>query len=312
MLGAELTRRWGGDGLPDGTIDVTFHGSAGQSFGAFVPRGITLRLEGDANDYFGKGLSGGTLVLRPPPAAKFVAEENVIAGNVILYGATGGDVFIRGMVGERFCVRNSGRDRGGRGRRRPRLRVHDRRPRGDPRTDRPQLRGGHERAASRSSATPTSRCSCGCNRDMVDIDLLDDEDGDWLRGDHHAHLERHRLGRRRTRCSSNWWQQRRAVPKVFPKDYKRVLEAQRDAARARRRRRRGDHGGEREVGVMGETTGFMKYGRKLPTRRPIPVRILRLAGGLRGLPARARCARRARAAWTAAFRSATPAARSGT
>ena len=108
MLGSELTRRWGGDGLPDGTIDVTFRGSAGQSFGAFVPRGVTLRLEGDANDYFGKGLSGGTLVLRPPRAATFVAEENIIAGNVILYGATAGTVFIRGVVGERFCVRNSG------------------------------------------------------------------------------------------------------------------------------------------------------------------------------------------------------------
>ena len=108
MLGSELTRRWGGEGLPDGTIDITFDGSAGQSFGAFVPRGITLRLEGDANDYFGKGLSGGTLVLRPPRTAKFVAEENIIAGNVILYGATGGNVFLRGVVGERFCVRNSG------------------------------------------------------------------------------------------------------------------------------------------------------------------------------------------------------------
>jgi glutamate synthase (NADPH/NADH) large chain len=108
MLGAELTRRWGGDGLPDGTIDLTFHGSAGQSFGAFVPRGMMLRLEGDANDYFGKGLSGGTLALRPARTAKFAAEENIIAGNVILYGATAGSVFIRGIVGERFCVRNSG------------------------------------------------------------------------------------------------------------------------------------------------------------------------------------------------------------
>ena len=108
MLGSELTRRHGGEGLPDGTIELTFRGSAGQSFGAFVPKGITLRLEGDANDYFGKGLSGGTLVVRPPRNAKFVAEENIIAGNVILYGATGGFVFIRGVVGERFCVRNSG------------------------------------------------------------------------------------------------------------------------------------------------------------------------------------------------------------
>ncbi len=108
MLGHQLTTRHGGDGLPDDTICVDFAGSAGQSFGAFVPRGITLRLEGDANDYFGKGLSGGRLTLRPPATATFVAEENVIAGNVILYGATSGQVFIRGIVGERFCVRNSG------------------------------------------------------------------------------------------------------------------------------------------------------------------------------------------------------------
>ena len=108
MLGSELTRRYGGEGLPDGTITVDFTGSAGQSFGAFVPRGITLRLEGDANDYFGKGLSGGRLVLFPDKRSTFVAEENIIAGNVALYGATSGEALIRGVVGERFCVRNSG------------------------------------------------------------------------------------------------------------------------------------------------------------------------------------------------------------
>ena len=160
MLGAELTRRYGGDGLPDGTIDVTFHGSAGQSFGAFVPRGITLRLEGDANDYFGKGLSGGTLVLRPPRAAQFVAEENIIAGNVILYGATAGNVFIRGVVGERFCVRNSGATAVVEGVGDHGVRVHDRRPRGDPRPDRPQLRGRHVGRVRVRAATPTVRCTC--------------------------------------------------------------------------------------------------------------------------------------------------------
>ncbi|MDQ3990426.1 MAG: glutamate synthase-related protein, partial [Actinomycetota bacterium] len=108
MLGSELTRRWGGEGLPDGTIDITVTGSAGQSFGAFLPRGITLRLVGDANDYVGKGLSGGRITLRPHPEARFPAEHNIIAGNVILYGATGGEMFVRGQVGERFCVRNSG------------------------------------------------------------------------------------------------------------------------------------------------------------------------------------------------------------
>ena len=108
MLGAEVTRRHGGRGLPEGTIDLTFVGSAGQSFGAFLPRGITLRLEGDSNDYVGKGLSGGCLVVRPDRAATFTAEDNIIAGNVIGYGATSGHVFIRGVVGERFAVRNSG------------------------------------------------------------------------------------------------------------------------------------------------------------------------------------------------------------
>ena len=108
MLGYEVTRRHGGAGLPDGTIDVTLTGSAGQSLGAFVPRGVTLRLLGDANDYVGKGLSGGRIVVRPHPDAPLVAERNVVAGNVLLYGATGGEAFLRGLVGERFCVRNSG------------------------------------------------------------------------------------------------------------------------------------------------------------------------------------------------------------
>jgi glutamate synthase (NADPH/NADH) large chain len=108
MLGSELTRRHGGNGLPDGTIDLTFEGSAGQSFGAFLPRGITLRLEGDANDYVGKGLSGGRIVVRPARNSSFVAEDNIVAGNVIGYGATGGHIFLRGRVGERFAVRNSG------------------------------------------------------------------------------------------------------------------------------------------------------------------------------------------------------------
>ncbi|MPZ60654.1 MAG: glutamate synthase large subunit [Propionibacteriales bacterium] len=108
ILGHELTKRYGAQGLPDETIDLTFTGSAGQSFGAFVPPGVTLRLEGDANDYLAKGLSGGRIVVRPDRRATFVAEEQIIAGNVIAYGATGGELFLRGLVGERFCVRNSG------------------------------------------------------------------------------------------------------------------------------------------------------------------------------------------------------------
>ncbi|HEX8508763.1 MAG TPA: glutamate synthase large subunit, partial [Propionibacteriaceae bacterium] len=108
ILGHEVTKATKGAGFADGTIDLTFQGSAGQSFGAFLPAGITLRLEGDSNDYLGKGLSGGRIVLRPDRDAGFVAEDNIIAGNVIGYGATSGELFVRGQVGERFCVRNSG------------------------------------------------------------------------------------------------------------------------------------------------------------------------------------------------------------
>jgi glutamate synthase domain-containing protein 2/glutamate synthase domain-containing protein 1/glutamate synthase domain-containing protein 3 len=110
ITGSEITRRWGAAGLPEGTIRLHFTGSAGQSFGAFMPRGMDFTLEGDANDYVGKGLSGGRIVVRPSKAAKFVAEENMIVGNVALYGATGGEAFLRGMAGERFAVRNSGVD----------------------------------------------------------------------------------------------------------------------------------------------------------------------------------------------------------
>ncbi|MGN6161950.1 MAG: glutamate synthase large subunit, partial [Marmoricola sp.] len=108
MLGHEVTKRYRGAGLPDGTIDFTFTGSAGQSFGAFVPQGITLRLEGDANDYVGKGLSGGRIVVRPSREATFKSHEQVIAGNTLAYGATSGEIFVSGSVGERCAVRNSG------------------------------------------------------------------------------------------------------------------------------------------------------------------------------------------------------------
>ena len=108
MLGAELTRTFGGVGLPENTIDISLRGSAGQSLGAFIPKGLTLRLFGDTNDYVGKGLSGGRVIVRPDESATFESQKNVIAGNVIGYGATSGEIFIRGIVGERFCVRNSG------------------------------------------------------------------------------------------------------------------------------------------------------------------------------------------------------------
>ncbi len=108
ILGSELTRKYGAAGLPDDTIKIKFTGSAGQSFGAFVPRGMTLTLEGDANDYVGKGLSGGKIIIYPPKVSTFVAEENILIGNVVLYGATAGRAFFRGRAGERFAVRNSG------------------------------------------------------------------------------------------------------------------------------------------------------------------------------------------------------------
>jgi glutamate synthase (NADPH/NADH) large chain len=227
MLGAELTRKWGGDGLPDGTIDITFQGSAGQSFGAFVPRGILLRLEGDANDYFGKGLSGGTLVVRPSRAAKFVAEDNVIAGNVILYGATGGNAFIRGIVGERFCVRNSGATAVVEG-------V------GDHACEymtggRAVILGptGRNFAAGMSGGfayvwDPDRTLWTRMNHDMVDIAPLDEDDEEWLRGVVTMHMEM--TGSTvAEEILSNWWRNVEKFTKIFPKDYKRVLEAQADA-----------------------------------------------------------------------------------
>jgi len=108
IVGSEITRRWGAEGLPEDTVEISFTGSAGQSFGAFMPKGMTFTLEGDANDYVGKGLSGGKIIVHPARTATFVPSENIIVGNVALYGATGGEAYISGMAGERFCVRNSG------------------------------------------------------------------------------------------------------------------------------------------------------------------------------------------------------------
>jgi glutamate synthase domain-containing protein 3 len=108
MLGGEIARRYGTAGLPEGSIHYRFHGSAGQSFGAFVPAGVTLELEGDSNDYVGKGLSGGRIIVYPPKTSSFLPEESILVGNVVLYGATGGEAFFSGIAGERFAVRNSG------------------------------------------------------------------------------------------------------------------------------------------------------------------------------------------------------------
>jgi glutamate synthase (ferredoxin) len=108
ILGNEISRKYGLDGLPEDTIDIHFTGSAGQSLGAWLPKGVTITVDGDANDYTGKGLSGGKVIVRVPEVATYDPDENIIAGNVLLYGATGGEAYFHGLVGERFCVRNSG------------------------------------------------------------------------------------------------------------------------------------------------------------------------------------------------------------
>jgi glutamate synthase (NADPH/NADH) large chain len=232
MLGYELTKRWGGEGLPDNTIDVTLTGSAGQSFGAFVPKGITLRLVGDSNDYFGKGLSGGRLTLRPDPSAPLVAEENVIAGNVILYGATSGEIFVRGVVGERFCVRNSGA-----------LAVVE--GVGDHGCEymtggRVVVLGGIGRnfAAGMSGgvayvldlAAHDDFLAKRVNGEMVDIDPLDDDDRAFLRDAverHHAETDS-AVARA---LLTDWDDAVERFGKVMPKDYKRVLQAREAAER---------------------------------------------------------------------------------
>ena len=229
MLGYEITRRHGGDGLPDETIRIHFTGSAGQSFGAFVPRGVTLTLEGDANDYWGKGLSGGRLVVYPPRQATFVAEENIVIGNVALYGATSGAAYIRGVAGERFAVRNSG--------------VHAVvEGIGDHGCE--YMTGGRVVVLGHTGRNFAAGMSGGiayvldlegdfarhCNRGMVDLEsLVDTADLDLV----HGLVSRHRELTDSTRAAfvlTNWTTMTRKFVKVVPQDYKRVLQAE---ARAR-------------------------------------------------------------------------------
>jgi glutamate synthase (NADPH/NADH) large chain len=226
MLGYHLTRQWGGEGLPDNTIDVTLTGSAGQSFGAFLPRGITLRLAGDANDYVGKGLSGGRITVRPHPEAPFTAEHNIIAGNVILYGATSGELFLRGMVGERFCVRNSGA-----------LAVVE--GVGDHGCE--YMTGGQVVVLGPTGRNFAAGMSGGIayvldlvvirvNQEMVDLDPLTEEDRAFLAdvvSRHHAETGSavaHAL-------LADWDTAVDRFSKVMPKDFKRVLTAQAAAQR---------------------------------------------------------------------------------
>jgi glutamate synthase (NADPH/NADH) large chain len=224
MLGYEVTRRWGGAGLPDDTIHLRFRGSAGQSFGAFLPRGITLRLAGDANDYLGKGLSGGRIMVAPEPEATFRAEEQIIAGNVIGYGATGGEMFLRGVVGERFCVRNSGATAVAEGT-------------GDHGCE--YMTGGLVAVLGPVGRNFAAGMSGGIaylldpnpgrvNTDMADLEDLDESDAAQLQ----ALVERHYAetgSAVAARLLADWDANVLAFRKVMPKDYKRVLLAARTA-----------------------------------------------------------------------------------
>jgi len=227
ILGSEITRRYGGQGLPDDTIKIHFTGSAGQSFGAFIPRGLTLTLEGDANDYFGKGLSGGRIVVFPPSAATFKAEEQIIIGNVALYGATSGEMFIRGAAGERFAVRNSGA-----------IAVVE--AVGDHGCE--YMTGGRVIVLGHTGRNFAAGMSGGiayviddtgdfaqrCNLQMVDLERLQDPEEDaFVRGLIARHLELTESTRAET-ILTNWIHYRRRVVKIMPLDYRRVLEQRKE------------------------------------------------------------------------------------
>ncbi|HEX5407091.1 MAG TPA: glutamate synthase large subunit [Pseudonocardiaceae bacterium] len=222
LLGAEVTRRYGGQGLPDDTIHITLTGSAGQSLGAFLPRGITLDMIGDANDYVGKGLSGGRIIVRPHPDAPFAAENQVIAGNVIGYGGTGGQLFLRGRVGERFCVRNSGV-----------LAVCE--GVGDHAFE--YMTGGRAVVLGGTGRNLAAGMSGGVgyvldldpalvNQEMVDLERPGSDDLRWLREVVATH---HELTGSAIAASllGDWPRRSAAFTKVLPRDYQRVLEAER-------------------------------------------------------------------------------------
>jgi glutamate synthase (ferredoxin) len=228
QLGSEITRRYGGNGLPEDTIRVHFTGSAGQSFGAFLSAGATLTLEGDANDFWGKGLSGGKLVVYPPRQSTFASHENVIIGNVSLYGATSGEAYVRGVAGERFAVRNSGASAVVEG-------V------GDHGCE--YMTGGRVVVIGRTGRNFAAGMSGGiayvlddgtfrrrCNQDMVDLEPVEQpEDIDIVRTMLRRHVRYTNSGRA-VRLLADWLEESARFVKVVPKDYKRVLGAE---ARAR-------------------------------------------------------------------------------
>ena len=228
ILGYHVTKRYGGRGLPDDTIRIRFTGSAGQSFGAFVPRGITMVLEGDANDYFGKGLSGGRLIVFPPLVSAFPAEENILVGNVALYGATSGEAFLRGVAGERFCVRNSGAHAVVEG-------V------GDHGCE--YMTGGRVVVLGATGRNFAAGMSGGiayvldevgdfdrrCNRELVDLEALEDaEDIALVLALIRKHSE-HTQSNRGAKVLAAWDALRAKFVKVMPRDYRRVRAAQAQA-----------------------------------------------------------------------------------
>ncbi|HJU54403.1 MAG TPA: glutamate synthase large subunit [Pyrinomonadaceae bacterium] len=225
ILGSEVSRRYGARGLADDTIRLHFDGSAGQSFGAFLPRGITLELEGDANDYVGKGLSGGRLVIYPPALSTFAPEENVIIGNVALYGATSGEAYIYGAAGERFCVRNSGA-----------CAVVE--AVGDHGCE--YMTGGRVVVLGETGRNFAAGMSGGiayvldernefarrCNREMVELTKLEDAaETEAVKNMIFRHAESTGSGRA-TEILLAWKRWREKFVRVIPNDYRRVLEAQ--------------------------------------------------------------------------------------
>jgi glutamate synthase (NADPH) large chain len=224
MLGYQVTTRWQGEGLPEDTIRVRFHGSAGQSFGAFVPKGITFRLEGDSNDYWGKGLSGGKLIVYPPKGATFEPENNVVIGNVALYGATSGEGYVRGRAGERFAVRNSGAhavvegvgDHGCEYMTGGRVVVIG--PTG--RNFAAGMSGGLAYVYDADGTFPRR-----CNSGMVDLEPLGEDDDAIVREMISKHVEYTRSAYAAA-LLAEWPAHGKRFVKVMPRDYRRVLAAE--------------------------------------------------------------------------------------
>jgi len=228
MLSGEVARKYGSAGLPENTIKIHFSGSAGQSFGAFLARGITLMLEGDANDYTGKGLSGGRLIIYPSRRSKCVPEENTVVGNVILYGATSGEAYFNGKAGERFAIRNSGATAvveavGAHGcEYMTNGTVVVLGPTG--KNFAAGMSGGFAYVLDETGAFSATLC----NRSMVDVDPLDTKDEETVRKLVEKHFEYTASPRARF-ILDRWQQMVKKFVKVFPHDYKRVLDAAENA-----------------------------------------------------------------------------------